>query len=140
MSRASEYLTKNWKLPKFDKREYTRWGWKCRFHKNLKLGKYVDIAFGTYILAKYPVILEDEVQIGQCCILITESSIDDKRGTIHIKSNARVGANSTIMPNVTIGENSIIGAMSFVNRDIPPNVVAYGIPARIVKWIKHKKN
>jgi acetyltransferase-like isoleucine patch superfamily enzyme len=37
------------------------------------------------------------------------------------------------MPSVTIGENSIIGAFSLVNEDIPPNVVAFGIPAKVVR-------
>ena len=40
------------------------------------------------------------------------------------------------MPGVTIGENSIIGAFSFVNRDIPEKVVAYGVPAKVVKKLK----
>ncbi len=40
------------------------------------------------------------------------------------------------MPGVTVGENSIIGAFSFVNKDIPDNVVAGGVPAKIIKKIK----
>jgi len=40
------------------------------------------------------------------------------------------------MPGVTVGENSIVGAFSFVNEDIPDNVVAYGIPARVEKMLK----
>ena len=42
------------------------------------------------------------------------------------------------MPNVTVGENSIIGACSFVNRDIPDNVTAFGVPVKIVKRRKKK--
>jgi acetyltransferase-like isoleucine patch superfamily enzyme len=42
------------------------------------------------------------------------------------------------MPGVTIGENSIVGAMSFVNRDIPPDSVAFGVPARVVRKIGDK--
>ena len=41
------------------------------------------------------------------------------------------------MPNVTIGENSIVGAFSFVNRDIPDNVIAAGVPVRIIGKIKN---
>jgi len=40
------------------------------------------------------------------------------------------------MPGVTIGENSIVGAFSFVNTDIPDDVVAYGVPAKVIKKIK----
>lgn len=52
-----------------------------------------------------------------------------------IKRNAKIGANVTIVPDVTIGENSLIGAGSVVIGDIPPNVVAVGSPARVIKRI-----
>jgi len=52
---------------------------------------------------------------------------------VTLERNARVGSHSTIMPGVTIGENAIIGAHSFVNGDIPANCVAYGVPAKVVK-------
>lgn len=52
-----------------------------------------------------------------------------------IKANAKIGANVTIVPDVTIGENSLIGAGSVVIGDIPANVVAVGNPARVVKGI-----
>jgi acetyltransferase-like isoleucine patch superfamily enzyme len=39
------------------------------------------------------------------------------------------------MPGVTIGENAVIGAHSFVNRDIPPNCLAYGVPAKVVRTL-----
>jgi acetyltransferase-like isoleucine patch superfamily enzyme len=52
-----------------------------------------------------------------------------------IRSNAKIGANVTILPDLVIGENSLIGAGSVVIGDIPPNVVATGNPARVVKNI-----
>jgi acetyltransferase-like isoleucine patch superfamily enzyme len=52
-----------------------------------------------------------------------------------MKKNCKIGSHSVVMPGVTIGENSIIGAFSFVNRDIPPNVLAFGVPAKIIKEI-----
>jgi acetyltransferase-like isoleucine patch superfamily enzyme len=42
------------------------------------------------------------------------------------------------MPGVTVGENSIVGAFSFVNKDIPDNVIAMGIPAKVKKRINEK--
>jgi acetyltransferase-like isoleucine patch superfamily enzyme len=42
------------------------------------------------------------------------------------------------MPGVTVGENSVVGAFSFVNKDIPGNVVAVGMPVKIIKKIKEK--
>lgn len=55
-----------------------------------------------------------------------------KIGRIEIGNHVFVGANTTILPGVTIGDNSIIGAGSVVTKDIPANSVACGIPARIV--------
>ena len=52
-----------------------------------------------------------------------------------IKDHVWIGANVTIMPGVTIGENSVIGAGSVVTRDIPDNVVACGVPCRVMREI-----
>ena len=111
----------------------TQWSWKCQHHKNLKLGKYADIGAFSYINAKYGVELEDFVQVGSHCSLYSISTIDNKKGKILIRKNAKIGTHSVVMPGVTIGENSIIGAFSFINKDIPDNVLAYGVPAKIIK-------
>ena len=52
-----------------------------------------------------------------------------------IKDHVWIGSNVTIMPGVTIGENSVIGAGSVVTRDIPANVVACGVPCRVMREI-----
>lgn len=54
---------------------------------------------------------------------------------VHIGNNVWVGANSVILPGVTIGDNSVIGAGSVVTRDIPANVVAFGNPCRVAREI-----
>ncbi|MCC6019743.1 MAG: hypothetical protein LM601_11970, partial [Candidatus Verstraetearchaeota archaeon] len=77
--------------------------------------------------------LEDFVQIGSHCSIYTISTIDGKKGKVVIKKNARIGSHSVIMPGVTIGENSIIGAFSFVDKDIPANVIAFGVPVKIYR-------
>jgi len=74
-----------------------------------------------------------DVQIGSHCAIYSISTIDNKEGTVILKKNCRIGSHSVIMPGVTIGENSIIGAHSFVNRHIPANVIAAGIPAKVTK-------
>ncbi len=56
----------------------------------------------------------------------------NKYGKIEIKENCFIGTRSIIMPNVTIGPNSVIGAGSVVTKDIPPNVCAAGNPARVI--------
>lgn len=65
---------------------------------------------------------------------------NERRGLIvkpiTIKQNAWIGAAATILPGVTIGENSIVGANSLVTKDVPPNTVVVGSPAQFVKNIK----
>ena len=97
-----------------------------------------DIGVFTYINAKNGVIIEDYVQIGSHCSIYSVSTIDNKEGKVILKKNCRIGTHSVIMPGVTVGENSIIGAFSFVNRDIPNNTVAVGVPAKVIKRINIK--
>jgi acetyltransferase-like isoleucine patch superfamily enzyme len=52
-----------------------------------------------------------------------------------VKKGASIGSNSTILSHVTIGENAIIGAGSVVTKDIPPNTIVAGNPARIIRAI-----
>jgi acetyltransferase-like isoleucine patch superfamily enzyme len=52
---------------------------------------------------------------------------------VTLKKNCKVGSHSVVMPGVTIGQNAVVGTFSFVNDDIPPDSVAVGIPARVVK-------
>ena len=100
---------------------------------NLTLGKRTDIGAFTYINAKHGVVIEDEVQIGSHCSIYSVSTIDNKQGTVTLKKNCKIGSHSVIMPGVTVGENSVIGACSFVNKDIPANSVAYGVPAKVIR-------
>lgn len=127
---------KDWKYPDIEEGKLTRWHWSVQNKDKLKLGKYTDIGAFTYINAKNGVIIGDYVQIGSHCSIYSESTIDNKGGQVIIKRNARIGSHSVIMPGVTIGENSIIGAFSFVNKDIPANVIAFGVPVEIIKNIK----
>lgn len=126
---------REWRYPEFDKKDMTKWNWVCQYHENLNLGKNTDIGAFTYINAKYGVDIEENVQIGSHCSIYSWSTIDNKKGRVNIKRNARIGSHCVIMPSITIGKNSVIGAFSFVNIDIPDNMVAFGIPIRIVRKI-----
>jgi len=128
-----------WKQPTFDKNDTTQWNWMCQHHKNLKLGNSVDIGAFTYINAKKGVTMGDYVQIGSHCSLYSISTIDNKEGNIILKKNCRIGTHSVVMPGVTIGENAVIGAFSFVNTDIPDNTLAYGIPAKKIRKLTKKE-
>jgi len=124
---------KDWKYPEFDSRGMTKWSWICQYRENLTLGDKTDIGAFTYINAKYGVEIQDNVQIGSHCSIYSWSTIDDKKGKVVIKKNAKIGSHTVIMPSVTIGENSIVGAFSFVASDIPDNAVAFGIPAKVTR-------
>ena len=124
---------KEWKPPEFDARGMTKWNWMCQYHENLQLGNRTDIGAFTYINAKYGVDIQEEVQIGSHCSVYSWSTIDDKKGRVTIKRNARVGSHSVVMPGVTIGESAVVGAFSFVTSDVPDNAAVAGVPARAIR-------
>jgi acetyltransferase-like isoleucine patch superfamily enzyme len=124
---------KDWEYPDIEEGKLTKYNWVVQHKDGLKLGHRTDIGAFTYINAKNGVIIEDYVQIGSHCSIYSRSTIDNKEGEVVLKKDCKVGSHSVIMPGVTIGENSIIGAFSFVNEDIPDNVVAVGVPAKVIK-------
>jgi len=124
-----------WKMPEIEEGKLTKYHWLVQHTEGLVLGRQTDIGAFTYINAKYGVVIEDFVQIGSHCSIYSVSTIDDKRGRVILKHNCRIGTHSTILPGVTVGENAIVGAHSLVLEDVPANVIAYGVPAKIVKSI-----
>ena len=126
---------KDWHMPKINNGELTKYNWLVQHSENLKLGFKTDIGAFTYINAKKGVVIGDFVQIGSHCSIFSVSTIDGKEGMVHLRKGCKIGSHSVVMPGVTIGENSIIGALSFVNKDIPPNVVAVGAPIKIIKGV-----
>ena len=125
----------NWKVPDIEDGKPTKYNWIVQNKDGLKLGYKTDIGTFTYINAKHGVLLEELVQIGSHCSIYSVSTIDNKTGRVHIKKNAKLGSHSTVLPGVTIGENSVIGAHSLVTKDIPDNVIAFGIPAKVIRKI-----
>jgi len=130
---------KNWKKPKIEEGKLTKYNWLVQNKSGLKLGYKTDIGAFTYINAQKGVVIEDFVQIGSHCSVYSISTIDNKEGKIVLKKNCKIGTHSVVMPGVTVGENSIIGAFSFVKQDIPANVVALGVPAKVIRKLKNKK-
>ena len=111
----------------------------CQYHENLKLGKNTDIGAFTYINARYGVEIQENVQIGSHCSIYSWSTIDDKKGKVAIKRDAKVGSHTLIMPGVTIGQNAVIGACSFVTEDVPDNAVVFGAPAKIIRYQEQRE-
>ncbi|NQT33467.1 MAG: acyltransferase [Candidatus Omnitrophica bacterium] len=124
-----------WEKPEIPEGKPTKYNWMVQHADNIKLGDKTDIGAFTYINAKNGVTLEDNVQVGSHCSIYSVSTIDGREGPVFLKKNCKIGSHSVIMPGVTVGENSIIGAFSFVNKDIPDNVVALGVPAKVKRDI-----
>lgn len=127
-----------WEYPKIDDGRLTKYNWIVQNVSGLKLGFKTDIGAFSYINAQYGVVIEDLVQIGSHCSIYSVSTIDDCTGKVVLKQNCKIGSHSTILPGVTVGENSIVGAHSLVMSDIPDNVLAFGIPAKVVRMIDEK--
>jgi acetyltransferase-like isoleucine patch superfamily enzyme len=112
------------------------------YGKHTKIGKNVFINFDCVFLDLGGITIENNVLIAPKVSLLTESHPLDRNKRqslipkpIHIKKNAWIGANATILQGVTIGENSVVAAGSVVSKDVPDNVVVGGIPAKIIKNI-----
>ena len=89
-------------------------------HNNVVIGDQCII--NTRALVEHDCDLEDGVEIGPGAVLC---------GRVHVGAGSWIGANATIRPRIAIGSNSIIGAGAVVVTDIPDNVIAVGVPARV---------
>ncbi|HKO76692.1 MAG TPA: sugar O-acetyltransferase [Flavobacterium sp.] len=112
------------------------------YGKHTKIGKNVFINFDCVFLDLGGITIEDNVLIAPKVNLLTEghpTAIGDRHSLIpkpiHIKKNAWIGANATILQGVTIGENAIVASGSVVSKDVPDNTIAGGIPAKFLKTI-----
>ena len=123
---------KNWEYPEIEEGKPTKYNWVVQHKKNLSIGYKTDIGAFTYINAKNGVVIEDEVQIGSHCSIYSVSTIDNREGRVVLKRNCKIGSHSVVMPGVTVGVNAVVGAMSFIKRDIPDNCVAMGVPAKVI--------
>jgi len=112
------------------------------YGRHTKIGKNVFINFDCTFLDLGGITIEDNVLIAPKVSLLSEGhpvSPEDRHalvpGHIHIKKNAWIGANATILPGVTVGENAIVASGAVVSKDVPDNTVVGGIPAKIIKQI-----
>ncbi|MBI1227170.1 MAG: sugar O-acetyltransferase [Bacteroidetes bacterium] len=112
------------------------------FGKHTRLGKNVFINHGCSFLDLGGITIEDDVMIGPRVNLVTEDHPVDPatRKTlilkpIVVKRNAWIAAGATILPGVTVGENSVVAAGAVVTDDIPDNTVVGGVPAKFIKAI-----
>lgn len=124
-----------WKKPIIKHGKMTKYNYLVLYPDNLTLGKNFDIGTFTFINSRYGVEIQDFVKIGSHCSIYSHSTIDVKSGPIKLMENCRIGTHSTIMPNVIVGKNSVVGAYSFVTTNIPDNEIWVGVPAKFKRKI-----
>ncbi|KAF0094348.1 MAG: nodulation protein L [Puniceicoccaceae bacterium 5H] len=114
------------------------------FHINVglftQLGRNVFINHACVFLDMGGITIEDDVKIGPRVNVITEAHPVDptQRKTLQvapviIRRNAWIGANVTLLPGVTVGENAVVAAGAVVTRDVSPNTMVGGVPAKMLK-------
>lgn len=122
------------------------------FHPIISIGENVHIETDCHISAIEAVYIGDNVLIGSFVYIsdhrhgvYSNNDIEtapikrnlSSKGCIKIEDNVWIGEKVIILPGVTVGKYSIIGAGSIVTKDIPPYCIAAGNPAKIIKQIPH---
>ena len=109
---------------------------------SLSIGNHVYLNYGVSIDAWHDVQIGNDVLLGPFVSIIdndrheVEPDTVLQRGPVIIGNNVWLGRNVAVMPGVSIGNGSVIGANSVVTKDIPPNSFAAGVPARVVRELK----
>lgn len=120
----------------------------CDYGYNIRAGHGLYLNYNCVILDCAPVTFGDNVFVGPNCGFYTaghpleaavRNALLEYAHPITVEDDVWIGGNVVVLPGVTIGHGSVIGAGSVVNRDIPPNTLAAGSPCRPVRAIEQEK-
>jgi acetyltransferase-like isoleucine patch superfamily enzyme len=125
----------------------TKIGAFVEIQKNASVGKRCKVSSHSFICEG--VTVEDNVFIGHGVVFINDSypratagdgnlqtEADWKVERTVVKKGASIGSGATILSNVSIGENAIVGAGSVVTKNVPPNSIVAGNPAKVLRYIE----
>ena len=117
-------------------------GGRCR---NLRIGKHAYIGPQCLFDLAASIVIGDEVALSARTCIVTHADVGQRplqkqyprqEGDVTICHGAWIGVNTTVLHGVTIGECTVVGAMSMVNRDLPARAVCFGMPCKIFKMIE----
>ena len=128
----------------------TKIGAFVEIQKNSKIGKCCKISSHTFVCEG--VDIEDDVFIGHGVMFTNDiyprataaggglqTEVDWKVEKTRVCKGASIGSGATILCNLTIGENAIVGAGAVVTKDVPPNAIVAGNPARVLRYVDEEK-
>jgi len=110
----------------------------------VKLGRGMKIMNNCLMMARGGITIDDGAMIAANAQLISNNhDLHDRQllicKPVHIGRNAWVGAGATILPGVTVGENAVVAAGAVVTKDVAPNTIVGGNPAKFIKEIPEKQ-
>lgn len=127
----------------------TKIGAFVEIQKNARVGKRCKISSHTFICEG--VVIEDNVFVGHGVMFTNDiyPRATTGNGTLQtdadwrveptiVRKGASVGSGSTLLCNLSVGENAIVGAGSVVTKDVPPNAIVAGNPARVLRYLERR--
>ena len=110
------------------------------FPKQMRFGEHVFINHSFTAMSVGGIYLGDRVQIGPHVTIVTDNHDFANRSVLRCKSvkignGVWIGANVTILPGVTVGENAVIAAGAVVTKDVPANSIVGGNPAKVIRML-----
>lgn len=108
---------------------------------SVRIGKNVVVMYNCLMMAAGGITIEDDVRVAANVQLISNNhDIHDRDilvcKPVLLKRNCWIGAGASILPGVTVGENAIVGAGSVVTKDVEPDTIVAGNPARVIRRIE----